>query len=130
MTTKKEKEQNKEGLHQEKLSTLKNRISEAKGPKEKPKTNDGDHGQANLGIQIITEIIAALLVGTFFGYWLDKLFGTSPILLMLFIFIGILTGLINAYRISYGMKPLADPSLLQNVENQCKDEGAFSKEED
>ncbi len=110
-----------------KLDDLKNRIIAAKGRPSPPKQNESMHSQANLGIQILTELIASILVGVLLGYWLDRLFHTEPVLFIGFIFLGIITGLINAFRVSYGLRPLADPGRLQRRKNKSKDESG-SKE--
>lgn len=36
--------------------------------------------------------VSATVVGLFFGYWLDKFFGTKPWLLMIFALLGIVAG--------------------------------------
>ncbi|HDJ24306.1 MAG TPA: AtpZ/AtpI family protein [Candidatus Aminicenantes bacterium] len=41
---------------------------------------------------------SSIIVGLFFGYWLDKLFGTHPWLLLVFTVLGIASGLINLLR--------------------------------
>lgn len=99
---------------------LKERILEARGCEDDKRPESG-HDQANLGIRILTEMIAAILVGALLGYWLDTLFGSKPVMFLIFTFIGIATGLINSFRASYGLAPLADPSRLQKDENKGKD---------
>ncbi|OQX55654.1 MAG: hypothetical protein B5M54_01395 [Candidatus Aminicenantes bacterium 4484_214] len=41
---------------------------------------------------------SSIIVGLFFGYWLDKLFGTHPWLLLVFTVLGIASGLISLLR--------------------------------
>ncbi len=41
---------------------------------------------------------SSIAVGLFFGYWLDKLFGTHPWLLLLFFFLGTASGLYSLLR--------------------------------
>jgi ATP synthase protein I len=41
---------------------------------------------------------ASIAVGLFFGYWLDKLLGTHPWLLLTFTLLGIASGLISLFR--------------------------------
>jgi ATP synthase protein I len=111
-----------------KLDDLKDRILNARGPAEPAKKKEGQHSQANLGIQIMTELAAAMIVGAVLGYWADVLFDTKPVMFMILIFLGIITGLVNAYRVSYGMKPLAHPELLQKRENEGKKSGQDLKD--
>ena len=105
-----------------KLSDLKKRIVAARGNDGQKKIANDSHSYANLGMQILTELMAAFLAGGILGYWLDSLFGTRPVLFVIFIFIGIITGLVNSYRVAYGLKPLADPGLLQKKKNTGKDD--------
>jgi ATP synthase protein I len=41
---------------------------------------------------------SSIAVGLFFGYQLDKLFGTHPWLLLIFLLLGIVSGLISLIR--------------------------------
>ena len=41
---------------------------------------------------------ASIAVGLFFGYWLDKWFGTAPWLLMIMTLLGIAAGLISLIK--------------------------------
>lgn len=49
----------------------------------------------NLGL----EILAAVLIGTGLGYWLDGLFGISPWLMIGGFFLGAAAGFINIFRL-------------------------------
>lgn len=41
---------------------------------------------------------SSIIVGLFFGYWLDKLLDTRPWLLLIFTILGIVSGLMNLLR--------------------------------
>jgi len=41
---------------------------------------------------------SSIIVGLFFGYWLDKLLGTHPWLLLIFTILGIISGLTSLLR--------------------------------
>lgn len=41
---------------------------------------------------------SSIAVGLFFGYFLDKLFGTHPLLLIIFLLLGIASGFYNLIR--------------------------------
>jgi ATP synthase protein I len=45
-----------------------------------------------------TELVAAVAVGTIIGFILDKTFGTKPWLILIFFFLGVITGIINVFR--------------------------------
>jgi ATP synthase protein I len=58
-------------------------------------------GQAiNLGFRVLTEFVSAIAVGTFIGWLLDRVLGTSPFLLIIFLMLGMAAGLWTIYRIA------------------------------
>lgn len=53
---------------------------------------------AKTGFRIGTELLSGVLVGAAVGYFLDKLSGTKPLLLIIFLFLGGAAGFLNVYR--------------------------------
>jgi len=55
---------------------------------------------ASLGkaLKISTELVAAVAVGVTIGFLLDNWFGTKPILIICFFFMGVAAGIINVFR--------------------------------
>jgi len=51
-----------------------------------------------IGSRIATELVSGVLVGAGLGYFLDKLVGTAPILLIIFLILGGAAGFLNVYR--------------------------------
>lgn len=51
-----------------------------------------------MGLRMSSELVAAILVGGLVGYGLDKLFGTTPWLFLLFFFLGFAAGIMNVTR--------------------------------
>lgn len=63
----------------------------------------GDHmeehySQAQLAWRMVIELVAGLGIGFGIGYGLDSLFGTMPILLVTFIFLGLAAGVKTMLR--------------------------------
>ena len=52
------------------------------------------------GGKVLTELIAGPAGGALIGWFLDRLFGTSPWLLLVMLFLGIIVAFRNIYRIS------------------------------
>ncbi|ATR22643.1 AtpZ/AtpI family protein [Roseomonas mucosa] len=52
-----------------------------------------------LGLRIGAELVSALIVGTVIGMALDRWFGTSPWLLLVFFLVGGAAGVLNLYRV-------------------------------
>lgn len=42
---------------------------------------------------------SSIAIGLFFGYWLDKRLGTEPWLLLVFMLLGVVSGLLSLFRI-------------------------------
>lgn len=53
-----------------------------------------------LGNRVLAELIGGLAGGALVGWFLDQLFGTSPWLLLVFLFLGIIVAFRNIIRIS------------------------------
>jgi ATP synthase protein I len=45
-----------------------------------------------------TELVAAVFVATFIGWYIDKWLGTKPIFLIILLFVGIVAGMFNVVR--------------------------------
>ena len=72
-----------------------------------PNLSAGSFASAmNLGFRVLTEFVAAAVVGALLGWQLDKWFGTSPLFLLVLVLLGTAAGFWNVYRIA--VKP-ADP---------------------
>ena len=51
-----------------------------------------------------TELVAAVAVGTIFGFILDSWFGTKPWLIIIFFFLGAAAGMLNVIRTANRMQ--------------------------
>lgn len=56
----------------------------------------------SIGLRVSVELASSLAVGTFIGWWLDKWFHTSPVLLFLFVLVGGAAGVLNVWRLVGG----------------------------
>ena len=56
-----------------------------------------------LAFRVLSEFVAAVIVGAFIGWWIDRLAGTTPAFLVTFLLMGAAAGFWNVYRIA--MKP-------------------------
>ena len=52
-----------------------------------------------VGLRVGLELVSAFLVAVAIGYGLDRLFGTAPILMIVFIPLGGAAGVFNVYRL-------------------------------
>ena len=80
------------------LEALQARIDAAKDAHApKPRTPDA-HSQAQLAWRMVIELVAGLGIGFGIGYGLDALFGTTPFLMIIFIFLGFAAGIQTMMR--------------------------------
>lgn len=62
----------------------------------------------SLGFRVLTEFVAAIIVGGVLGWQFDAWFGTSPILLIVFLGFGTAAAFWNVYRIAMPAKGSRD----------------------
>jgi ATP synthase protein I len=48
--------------------------------------------------KLSTELVAAVAIGTIIGFILDKTFGTTPWLIIIFFFLGVAAGIVSVFR--------------------------------
>ncbi len=66
-----------------------------------PQKADEQPGRQNAmgtAFRLSTDLVAAVLVGGFIGWLIDKGLGTEPFGLLLFFFLGIAAGIVNVFR--------------------------------
>ena len=86
--------------------SLKDRVDAARSrqgldnaAKPSPPGNPVDGSVLGLGLRVGAELVAALLVGFAIGWGLDRVLGTRPIFLGLFILVGGAAGMLNVWRL-------------------------------
>lgn len=72
--------------------------ADASGKKAQPQRNTA----AAQAVRAATDLAAALFVGGFLGYWLDRWLGSAPLGMIFFLFIGFAAGFLNLYRSQTG----------------------------
>ena len=84
---------------QQRMKRLEDRINAVKGRHTAPKPRSDEHySQAQLAWRMVIELVAGLGIGFGIGYGLDVLFGTLPILLVLFTMLGLAAGIKTMLR--------------------------------
>jgi ATP synthase protein I len=53
-----------------------------------------------LAFRVLSEFVAAVIVGAFIGWWIDRVAGTSPAFVVAFLLMGAAAGFWNVYRIA------------------------------
>ena len=85
---------------------FKTRLQIAKNKLLKKELYNKNQNSSSIGtaFKISTELVAAVAVGTIIGFILDKTFGTKPWLIIIFFFIGVITGIINVIKSAKNMQ--------------------------
>ena len=82
----------------QRLAQLEERIEAAKRAQAPKPRADEHYSQANLAWRMVIELVAGLGIGFGIGYGLGRLFGTIPIFLVLFTFLGLAAGVKTMLR--------------------------------
>ena len=74
----------------------------------------------NLGLitQLGLVIVGSLLVGLFFGAFLDRKFGTEGVFLVVFLFLGLISGFYSAYRMLFKKETVIESKKEKGDENR------------
>ena len=85
----------------QKIKAARERQGQIPGP-EKPEQNSGGKTATGKALRAATDLVAALAVGGFLGYWLDRWLGTMPLFMIVMFFLGFAAGFLNIYRSQMG----------------------------
>jgi ATP synthase protein I len=82
------------------LETLDRRLDQLRHAEAKKQARAGGDPSYRIGQLILSHLVGAPAGGFIIGFVLDKLFGTRPWLMLLFLFLGFGVGLRNVLRIA------------------------------
>ena len=82
------------------LKEISTRLKIAKKNIKKVKEKNKGSNAASFGkaLKISTELVAAVVVGSTMGFLLDNWFGTKPLLIICFFFMGVAAGILNVFK--------------------------------
>ncbi len=109
------------GTIRQRLDALEGRLVKVQGryvpPPEKPDGNRRAMGQA---LRLSTELVAGVAIGGFIGWALDRLFGTAPFLMVVFLMLGAAAGIMNVVRTANSMQ--GEPLPGEHLRNATDDD--------
>jgi len=90
------------------LKSLGERLDRARRDRTGPAAGDGKSDGAfrsalGLGFRIGLELVVAVVVGLGIGWAIDRVLGTKPWVMILFLFLGFAAGLLNVFRAVRGL---------------------------
>jgi ATP synthase protein I len=80
------------------LEELDKKIRRAKSVREKQEFQNKPGVGISYAFRLTTEMAAALVVGAGIGWLMDSWLGTGPWGMLVFLFVGFVAGILNAYR--------------------------------
>lgn len=101
---------------QARLDALEERLARARGTEEKPHTEE-HYSQASLAWRMVIELVAGLMIGFGIGYGIDRLFGTLPIFLVIFVFLGLAAGIRTMLRSAKEVQRKSEAEASQRTED-------------
>lgn len=107
----------------DRLDDVSTRIAEIRAEEavEKAKKAVAENETANMsaGARAGAEMVSLLIAGTAIGWGVDKLFGTTPVFLIIFVLTGIGLGFYEVYRITQTSAVKAPNPRLQKMEKDA-----------
>jgi ATP synthase protein I len=92
------------------LHDLEGKVRDARSRHEPASSASQDRGSAmGEALKLSTEMIAGVAVGGFIGWALDRLFGTAPLLMVVFLILGGAAGILNVIRSAQRRQAEAGP---------------------
>ena len=89
----------------DRLADLDQRLKAARDAgKPKPRADKGKFDAMSYGWRMIIELVVSVMVGAAMGFGLDKLFGTLPVFLIVFVMLGFASGVRTMMRTAAEMQ--------------------------
>jgi ATP synthase protein I len=86
--------------------SLKNRLEIAKSKisMKNPYKDKDQPSPIGAAFKLSTELVSAVAIGTIIGFILDKTFGSTPLCIIIFFFLGVSAGIVNVFRSAKNMQ--------------------------
>lgn len=88
------------GKLSEALKATKHAPDQSSGGGASNQSGENMGGAMSQGLRVLSEFVAGVIAGCLIGWLLDYWLGSSPVALIVFLFLGTATGFWNVYRIA------------------------------
>ena len=102
---------------QARLDALEEQLARARGADAEKPHSEEHFSQANLAWRMVIELVAGLMIGFGIGYGIDRLFGTLPVFLVIFIFLGFAAGIRTMLRSAQEVQRKREAGSSQRTED-------------
>jgi ATP synthase protein I len=80
------------------LADIEARLKKAREKRGEVRQVESPNSKLGVAFRLVTELLAAVIVGGAIGWGLDRLFGTGPLLLIVMFMVGVAAGFFNVVR--------------------------------
>jgi ATP synthase protein I len=80
------------------LAEIEERLRKAREKRGEVRQVEAPNSKLGIAFRLVTELMAALIVGGAIGWGLDRVFGTGPFLFIVMFMVGIAAGIFNVVR--------------------------------
>ena len=99
----------------ERLQDLESKIYESRKKRQPVQENRANASMLGLAWRLTIEMLVGIGVGGYLGWWLDKAFGTKPIMMLVLLMLGMAAGLLNSVRTVADMRRKLDEQDEHNL---------------
>lgn len=105
----------------QRLDALEGKLAKVEGRrKPTPEAPEGHRRAMGQALRLSTELVAGVAIGGLIGWALDRLFGTAPFLMVVFLILGAAAGIMNVVRTANSMQ--GEPLPGQHLRNATDDD--------
>ncbi len=80
------------------LADIEERLRKAREKRGEVRQVESPNSKLGIAFRLVTELMAAVIVGGAMGWGLDRLFGTGPFLFIVMFMVGVTAGIFNVVR--------------------------------
>lgn len=99
----------------DRLQDLESKISESRKKRQPVQENRANASMLGLAWRLTIEMLVGIGVGGYLGWWLDRAFGTKPIMMLVLLMLGMAAGLLNSVRTVADMRRKLDEQDEHNL---------------
>ena len=85
------------------LSDIEERLRKARAQRGEVQRVEAPHSKLGVAFRLVTELLAAVIVGGALGWGLDRIFATGPLFLIVMFLVGVAAGFFNVVRTAQQM---------------------------
>jgi ATP synthase protein I len=105
----------------QRLDALEGKLATVEGRRKPPPEDQEGRGRAmGQALRLATELVAGVAIGGGIGWALDRLLGTAPLLMVVFLFLGGAAGIMNVVRTAKSMQ--GEPLPGEHLRNAADDD--------